>query len=219
MKLRKRADFGLFITIEGGEGSGKTTLIERLYEFLTNEKSRVVVRSFEPGGTPFGQKLRKLLLEEKDALIAPRAELFLFLSDRAHHVQTLIKPSLEQDMVVLCDRFTDSSLAYQGAARDDEDLKELARTCLFAAGNMVPDITFYLDLDPKEGLARIKGDKDRLESEALSFHEKVREGYLNLAKKDSGRIKVLDATKSQDEVFSEAVEHLTELLKATDATI
>ena len=205
----KRSDRGLFITIEGGEGSGKSTLIERIYTHLNFDGKVSVVKTFEPGGTPFGNLVREILLEKHEVQMSGKSELLLFLADRAHHVQSLINPSLEQDKIVLCDRFTDSSLAYQGGAREIAQVDpKLEEVCLFATGGLVPDITFYLDIDPKIGLGRITGGKDRLEKEHLTFHRRVRETYLMLAKKHSSRIVVLDALKSMDSVFEEAIEKL-----------
>ena len=213
-----RTDLGTFITIEGGEGSGKSTLIERLFSFLNEEKEGEVVKTFEPGGTPFGEHVRELLLEKHEVQMSPKSELFLFLSDRAHHVESLIKPSLEKGMIVLCDRFTDSSLAYQGGAREIAQIDEkLEEVCLFATGGLVPDITFFLDLDPERGLSRITGGRDRLESEHLNFHKRVRESYLMLAKKYPERYCVLDALKSSDEVFEQALSEI-KLKKICSAT-
>ncbi len=206
---------GLFVTIEGGEGSGKSTLIDRLYTYLIQEENLSVVKTFEPGGTPFGKLVREILLEKHDVQMSGKSELLLFLSDRAHHVETLIKPALEKGMVVLCDRFTDSSLAYQGGARQIAKIDpKMEEVCLFATGGLVPDITFYLDIEPQEGLARIKRGKDRLEKEHLSFHERVRENYLLLAQKHPERIVVLDATKSTDEVYQAALKKLEETYHA-----
>jgi dTMP kinase len=196
---------GLFITVEGGEGTGKSTLVKSLYDYLTDVKERFVVKTFEPGSTTLGKEIRNILLHRKELIISSRSELFLFLADRAHHVEMLIKPAINEGLIVICDRFTDSSIAYQGAAREISDLDELEEICLFGANGLVPDITFFLDLDPKIGLARIKGEKDRLEEEALSFHERVRNGYLTLASKHEDRIYKLDASKKPEEVFKDAV--------------
>lgn len=196
---------GLFITVEGGEGTGKSTLIKSLYDYLTDVKERFVVKTFEPGSTTLGKEIRNILLHRKELIISSRSELFLFLADRAHHVEILIKPAIEEELIVLCDRFTDSSIAYQGAAREVADVDELEEICLFATDGLVPDLTFFLDLDPKIGLARIKGEKDRLEEEELAFHERVREGYLALYERHKDRICKLDAAKTQEEVFKDAV--------------
>lgn len=209
----KRDGSGLFVTIEGGEGSGKSTLIDRLYTYLTEVKQAFVVKTFEPGGTPFGQMVRELLLEKHEVHMSAKAELLLFLADRAHHIQTLIKPALEEDMIVLCDRFTDSSLAYQGGARQlaQEGVK-LEEICLFATGGLIPDVTFYLDIDPEIGLARIKRGKDRLEKEHLLFHQQVRENFLILAKTYPQRIVVLDGSAHPDEVFNQAIKTLKDVI-------
>ena len=210
---KNKGDQGFFLTIEGGEGTGKSTLIDSLYHFL-KEEGREVVKSFEPGGTELGQKIRDVLLMQKTISIAPRSELLLFLADRAHHVESLIKPALEEDKVVLCDRFTDSSIAYQGAARKlILDKEDLYTTCLFATDGLIPDLTFYLDLDPEVGLARIAGNKDRLESEEIAFHKRVREGYLELMRSSPNRIFLLDANRPPAEVFEKAKNKLLEVMK------
>lgn len=199
---------GLFITVEGGEGTGKSTLVNSLYNYLTNEKERFVVKTFEPGATVLGKEIRQILLHRKELIITGKSELFLFLADRAHHVETLIKPALNEDMIVICDRFIDSSIAYQGAARGAFDLDEVEEICLFATGGLVPDLTFYLDLDPKIGLSRIKGEKDRLEKEVIEFHERVRAGYLTLSERHKDRMYVLDASKPPQVVFENALKEL-----------
>lgn len=200
--------------MEGGERSGKSTLLQKLYTYLTEVENRHVVKSFEPGGTPFGKTIRQLLLKQDDVMISPRAELMLFLADRAHHVDTLIKPALREGAIVLCDRFTDSSIAYQGAARNvTSDPDALEEICLFATGGLVPDLTFYLDLDPEIGLARIQDGKDRMEKETLDFHRRVRKGYLALAEDNANRFHILNASKTADEVFEKALAILKEVMK------
>ena len=193
----------LFITLEGGEGAGKTTLIEGLARHFEKQGRKVVITR-EPGATPLGVKIRHLLLHEKDAP-AKRAELFLFLADRAEHVEKLIRPALERGEVVISDRFFDSTLAYQGAARNFP-LETLREMNLFATGGLIPDRTFFLDLDPKIGLKRAQnvGEKDRLESENLQFHEDVRSGFQSLANQEN-RVKTLDATLSPEKVLKEAI--------------
>lgn len=199
---------GFFITVEGGEGTGKSTLVNSLYDYLTTEKERFVVKTFEPGSTNFGKEIRNILLHRKELIITGKSELFLFLADRAHHIETLIRPALNENLVVISDRFTDSSIAYQGAARGIADLDKLEEICLFATDGLVPDLTLYLDLDPKIGLARIKGEKDRLEKEVIEFHQRVREGYLALTERHKDRIHRIDASKSPEVVFEEALKVL-----------
>jgi len=201
----------VFITIEGGEGAGKTTLQNRLYDHLI-ASGKQVVKTREPGGTPLGQEIRRLILHGQEFEIKSRTELFLFLADRAQHVEGVIKPALEQGKIVLCDRFTDSTLAYQGLARG-HSTDRLEELCHFAAGGLVPDLTFFIDLDPPEGLRRVienRGDTfDRIENEALNFHVKVREAFLALSERDPHRFTVLNGNKSADEVFHAAVAALT----------
>lgn len=202
--MRKHS--GFFLTIEGGEGTGKSTLVDRLYGYLTRE-GQSVVKTREPGGTPFGVKVRELLLQENGVSITARAELFLFLADRAHHVETLIKPALQADKIVICDRFNDSSIAYQGAARK-MSVDQLDEVCLFASDHLVPDLTFYLDLDPEIAFTRIKRGMDRMEKEKLDFHKRVRAGYLTLARENPERIFVIDAGDSPEKVFENALKQL-----------
>lgn len=190
---------GLFITFEGCEGAGKSTLILRVFDALV-KRGLDVIKTREPGGSIVGQQIRKLLLESKS--LSPRTEVLLFLADRAEHVHSVIKPALEMDKVILCDRYTDSTLAYQGAARD-LDVTDL---CSFAAYDLEPHLTLYLDIDPQLGLSRIQRKKDRMETEGSHFHHKVREGFLSLAKKHPKRIATLDASLSQEEVFKLAME-------------
>ena len=161
---------GLLITFEGGEGAGKTTLIEKLYEDL-KQRGCSVIKTREPGGTEIGKEVRNWLLHSRNVPLGKRTELLLFLADRAQHVDELILPALSQGAIVLCDRFNDSSVAYQGGARgiDLESVKEL---CAFACDRLVPDLTLYLDLDPEIGFARnqkSRQGKDRIESETLAF--------------------------------------------------
>lgn len=205
-------DAGFFLSIEGCEGTGKSTLVEGLFTYLSETQNCQVIKTREPGGTFFGKKVRDLLLNQ-DIFIDSRAELFLFLADRSHHVETLIKPALRQNQIVICDRFTDSSIAYQGAARNTQDLDLLQLVCNFATSDLQPDLTFYLDLDPEIGLTRIKRDKDRLENENLDFHRRVRRGYLELAHKEPNRIFLLDASQNPKAVLEGAIEKLRKVIK------
>lgn len=207
-----RKNKGLFITFEGGEGVGKTTLIERLYEHL-NEKGFSVFKTREPGGTDFGYHVREILLHHDGYSFGKKSELFLFLADRAQHVEEKIVPHLEENYIVLCDRFNDSSLAYQGAARSVDE--ELLRTfCHFAASGLKPDLTLFLDLDPAIGLERSSRSKkigdshDRIEREELAFHTKVREAFLNFAEKEPERFRVVNASLGSEEVFKKAMDEI-----------
>lgn len=203
-----------FISFEGGEGAGKTTLINNLSKAL-QEKGRGVVVTREPGATPLGEKIRELLLEKSSYFpITPMAELLLFLSDRAQHIEQVIKPSLAKEKIILCDRFNDSTIAYQGGARG-LGIEKIQSLCKDVCGETQPDLTFFLDVDPTVGLNRAKGQQrvlDRLEKEHLDFHIKVREAFLILARQDSQRIVVLDASQAPDTLYNHALKVLDERL-------
>lgn len=187
----------MFITLEGPEGAGKSTVAKGLAEALTQE-GHTVCRTREPGSGDIGSKIRTLLLNTDGT--SPKCELFLFLADRAQHVETVVKPALAAGQIVLCDRFADSTVVYQGYARGfDKDL--LRQWNDFATGSLRPDITLLLDLPAEEGVARVRV-KDRLDSEPLEFHEKVRNGFLAEAKLDSTRWVVIDARNDPDTVLS-----------------
>lgn len=194
----------MFITFEGGDGAGKSTVISRVKEQFERLGKKVVLTR-EPGGVPLAEEIRKWLLHSPFAL-SSRAELFLFLAARAQHVDEKIKPALALGYVVLCDRFTDSTLAYQGFARE-LGIEVLRPLCAQATGGLEPNLTFYLDLDPRIGLARAQGG-DRMEGETLHFHEKVRRGFLRLAEQSPERIRVIDASKSPDEVFNQVMSYV-----------
>ncbi|HTZ43764.1 MAG TPA: dTMP kinase [Jatrophihabitans sp.] len=189
----------LFIAFEGGEGSGKSTQIVRLRDSLTAAGHRVFA-THEPGATSVGKAIRALLLDT-DEPITPRSEALLFAADRAHHVETELRPRLAAGEHVLCDRYIDSSVAYQGAGRT-LSTDEVARLSEWATGGLRPDLTVLLDLDPAVGLARAgsRAGHDRLEREELDFHQRVRAGFLALAERDPARYLVLDATRSVDEL-------------------
>jgi dTMP kinase len=211
MSLKKR----LFFTFEGGEGAGKTTLIEKIYSSLL-QKGFLVLKTREPGGTKLSEAIRTLVLDRKDfSFFSSRAELCLYLAARAQQVEEIILPALEQGKIVLCDRFNDSTIAYQGYGRG-LPIEEVSHFCAFASKNLVPDLTFFLDLDPKKGLERVrhvshKKEYDRIESESALLHQKVREGYYVLAKKEK-RFRLLDASLSPEEVFSLAWKEIESLL-------
>lgn len=203
---------GLFITFEGGEGAGKTTLITQIAHELTS-LGLTVVRAREPGGTELGEQIREILLH-KQGHLSPYAELSLFLASRAQHIYEVIGPALKKGYVVLCDRFNDSSIAYQGAARG-LGMENVAEFCNFISQGLEPNLTFYLDVAPEAGLARALKDRpqDRIESEALSFHQKIREAYRLLHTKHPKRLQLIDASMSPAAVFEESMKFITTLLK------
>jgi dTMP kinase len=187
---------GLFLVFEGGEGAGKSTQARALGDWLT-ARGFEVVRTREPGATPLGSRIRSLLLDHSDDAPSARAEALLYAADRAHHVATVIRPALARGAVVLCDRYVDSSLAYQGAGRElaPEDVEWLSR---WATAGLVPDLVFLLDVDPTIGLTRVenRGEADRLEAESIEFHSRVRRAFLDRAATDPRRYLVLDASAS-----------------------
>jgi dTMP kinase len=165
------------------------------------KQGKKVLKTRAPGGTQVGSAIRDVLLHIQG--LSSRAELFLFLADRSEHVDKVILPALQSGTLVLCDRFNDSTLAYQGGARgfDEEQVRKL---CAFATQDLQPDLTLYLDIDPQLGLSRVRRSKDRIESEQITFHEKIRQVYLKIAKKEPDRFHVLDASKAPEEVYKEA---------------
>lgn len=196
-----------FITFEGGDGTGKTTQIRALGEYLT-AKGRPCLLTREPGGTALGGLIRKVLLETGDHQIAPPAELFLYLADRAQHVREIVLPAVQGGKIVLCDRFTDSTVAYQGYGRGI-DLGLLRKLNDVADQGCRPDLTFLLDCPVDVGLARTarRGPKrssaDRFEREDMEFHEKVRAGFLEMARAEPKRFRVIDALRPIDEIALE----------------
>ncbi len=209
---------GHFISMEGIEGSGKSTVAGRLQEILEGSGYDVLLTR-EPGGTRISEKLRELLLDPSNTDIFPVTELFLYLASRAQIVDEVINPALEEGKIVICDRFMDASVAYQGWARGlGEELVEKLNAV--AVRETVPEVTFLLDLPVGVGFERgpvrrdMEGvaEKDRLEREDLSFHEKVREGYLRLAERHRERVIVIDASRSIDAVVGDVVEGISRRL-------
>lgn len=186
---------GVFITFEGPEGSGKSTQIRRLAAWLRRRGRRVLVLR-EPGGTPLGERLRRVLLSRSTWNINPRADAFLYMTARAQLVEAVILPALARGVVVLCDRFLDSTLAYQGYG-SGLDVDVLRRMGKVTTQGLAPDLTLLLDLPPAVGLRRIRGAKDRIERRAASFHARVRRGFLALARREPKRFRVLDARQPQ----------------------
>lgn len=204
---------GLFITVEGTDGCGKSTQLRMVAKHLKSHGYQIRVFK-DPGGTTIGEEIRQILLTEKrrrDPLDSI-AEALLYLASRRILVSRLIKPALTLGKIVLCDRFTDSTLAYQGFGRG-LFLPELRTLCSFASGGLKPDLTFLLDIDPAVGLTRVKGI-DRIEALGLAFQQKVRQGYLKLARQEPGRIKVVSSDGSPGEVFSRILPYLTKLKPA-----
>jgi dTMP kinase len=198
----------MFITFEGIEGSGKSTQIGLLEEWL-QERGRTVLRTLEPGGSRLGKDLRGILLDVANTDLSSEAELFLYLADRAQHVRQVVRPALEAGQVVLCDRYADSTVAYQGYGRG-LDPKLLHQFNDVAVAGLWPDRTYLLDLPPEVGLRRAfarneeqrkTASEGRFEAESLSFHHRVREGYLTLAALHKQRYVLLDATRSVHEIF------------------
>lgn len=201
---------GLFLCFEGGDGAGKSTQVRLLTEHLTARGGDVLVTR-QPGGTELGARIRELVLHGDH--VSPRAEALLFAADKAHHVDELIRPALAAGRVVITDRYTDSSIAYQGAGRDlgAEEIRELQH---WAVGGLFPDLTVVLDVSPEVGRARRGDVHDRLESEADAFHAAVRQGFLDLAERDPDRYLVIDAGLPPDEIHALVVVGLDALLGA-----
>lgn len=199
---------GLFLAFEGGDGAGKSTQLGLLRTWL-QELGHTVVVTREPGGTPFGRHVRDLVLHGEH--VAPRAEALLFAADRAHHVETLVRPALERGEVVLTDRYLDSSVAYQGAGRDlgADEVRDLS---LWATGGLLPDLTVVLDVAPQTGRDRRAGTHDRLESEPDDFHGRVRRHFLDLAAREPSRYLVLAADRSREDIHAAVRERVGALL-------
>jgi len=204
---------GLFITLEGGDGSGKSTQFVRLVGFLT-AAGHTVVESREPGGTELGLELREIVLHRRGHIV-PRAEALIYAADRAQHIATVVRPALERGEVVIQDRYLDSSVAYQGVGRV-LDAQEVRSLSLWATEGLLPDLTVLLDLDPAVGRTRLDEARtryDRLEAEAAEFHERVRAAYLGLAEAEPDRFLVLDAGDPVDAVAAAIRDRVSDLLK------
>ena len=207
---------GVFITFEGGDGSGKSTQIQSVREWFES-RGREVIVTREPGGTELGTEIRRLVQNGPEDVDA-RTEALLYAADRAYHVATVIAPALERGAVVLGDRYIDSSLAYQGAARS-LGVDEIASLSAWATRGLYPSLTFLLDLPPEVGARRRTDAPDRMERESMDFHERVRHEYLRLADAEPDRIVVIDAVGTVDEVFSEIRGVLVERFEGGSVTI
>ena len=209
----------MFITFEGIEGSGKSTQIKMLETWL-EERGKTVLRTLEPGGSRLGKTLRKILLDMASTDLSKEAELFLYLADRSQHVRQVVRPALDEGWVVICDRFADSTVVYQGYGRG-MDPKQLHAFNEIAVQGLWPDKTFLLDLPPEIGLKRAftrneeqlkTASEGRFEAESLDFHNRVREGYLTWAALHKDRYVVLDAVKSPDEIFEDIKKDLEKVV-------
>ena len=203
---------GLFITFEGGDGSGKTTQINLLASWLESEGHTVVITR-EPGGTDLGTELRNIILH-REGFIAPRAEALLYAADRSHHIHTLVRPALKRGEIVVQDRYLDSSVAYQGAGRV-LDPTEVRNISVWATENLMPDLTVVLDVPAsvaKERQAAGERQYDRLEAEAEDFHTRVRESYLALAAEEPHRFLVIDGESTIEEIHQAIVDKVSDLL-------
>lgn len=211
---------GFFITFEGIEGSGKSTQIVLLATYLMAHKKSIALTR-EPGGTAIGDQVRKILLDPANNALVPRAELLLYAAGRAQHLEELIRPELKAGKVVLCDRFSDATLAYQGYGRglDLEIIRALDR---IVTDGMRPDLTVLLDIDAAAGLSRARGRNSsrglegeaRFENEDLAFHERVRQGYRDLARREPDRFRLVDASAKPDEVQNRIRKIVDEALQA-----
>ena len=194
---------GLFITFEGGDGCGKTTQIKLLDEYLQSKGYKTLLTR-EPGSKGLGIKLREILLNY-DGEVSPVCESFLFLADRAQHVDCIIKPALEEGVIVLCDRHTDSTVAYQGYGRG-LDLEQIHDLNKIATSGLKPDLTIVLDVDVETSQKRVGTEKDRMESSGIEFFERVRKGFLEIAKQEPERVKVVDSKQSIEDIHKQILE-------------
>ncbi|WP_199910000.1 dTMP kinase [Paenibacillus sp. CAA11] len=206
---------GVFITLEGGDGSGKTSMLPLLESWLQERKQPYMITR-EPGGIRIAEGIREIILNPLHTEMDIRTEALLYAAARSQHLAEKVLPALQEGKIVLCDRFIDSSLAYQGYARG-LGLKEVLDINMFAAGGRFPDLTFYLDIEPEIGLARIRSAEgrhvDRLDLEAIDFHHKVREGYRKVLEMYPERMVVIDAARTQSEVCQEITGYLETFLK------
>ncbi|MBP5694172.1 MAG: dTMP kinase [Bacilli bacterium] len=204
----------MFITFEGPDGSGKSTVIKTIYQRLLDEKFDILLTR-EPGGTAIAEKIRNIILDNENTALDPRAEALLYAASRRQHLVEKIWPALKEGKIVLCDRYLDSSLAYQGGGRD-LGVENVLNINLFATENTFPDLTIFFNVSPEVGLSRVSQDKkrvaDRLDNESSNFHDKVYETFIELTKKYKDRIVVIDASAPLEEVIENTYKILKEKL-------
>jgi len=200
---------GIFISFEGPDGAGKTTALKKLMPLLQARTNQEVVLSREPGGSPISEQIRKIILDIHDEEMDSRTEALLYAAARRQHLIDVILPTLQANKIMLSDRFVDSSIAYQGGGRQI-GMKEVAEINDFAIDGHLPDLTIYFDVTPEVGLARIKKDHegamDRLELEAISFHNRVHDSYMKIVKANPDRIKKINAEQAPEQVVADALE-------------
>lgn len=202
---------GLFISIEGPDGSGKSTQIENIRKFFA-DKNIDILYTREPGGTEIGEQIRKILLDKGSVNMNYMTEALLYAASRAQHVAQVIKPALREGRIVVCDRFVDSSIAYQGYGRNLGESVSVING--YAVDGCMPDVTFFMKIDPSVGIERIRQDmQDRLDAEKETFHRAVYQGYLELEKENPDRIVGIDANRSIEEIKKEICFKLEELLR------
>ena len=203
---------GKFITLEGSEGSGKSTQSALIYDHL-KKQGKDVVQLREPGGVKISEAIRNLLLDVKNEAMGNECETLLYMAARAQVVKEMIAPALKAGKIIICDRFLDSTIVYQGFGHgmDIEFIKKLGA---FATGGIKPDLTLLFDIDTKEGLSRTNAKKDRIELRPLDYHERVRRGYLELAKREPERIKVIKVDAPKEEIFKRVRAHIDKVVKS-----
>ncbi|TCS88754.1 dTMP kinase [Keratinibaculum paraultunense] len=210
---------GIFIALEGPDGSGKSTIMKLLNDYFTERNIDVIVTR-EPGGTEIGEEIRRIILDNRYDNMLPETEALLYAASRGQHVHEKILPALNEGKIVICERFILSSLAYQGVGRN-LGIKEVKMINDFAIKGIRPDLTLFFSVDPEITLKRkiyIKGG-DRLEREGYEFHNKVYEGYMKLLKMNPANVKIIDATKSIEEVFKQSIYYIENILKTKEAEI
>ncbi len=211
---------GLFVTFEGPDGSGKTSVIEAVLKEIEKITQREVLHTREPGGSVISENIRKIILDTDHTEMDARTEALLYAASRRQHITEIIRPALSKGKLVLCDRFVDSSLVYQGYARGI-GIDEVRQLNHFATEGLIPELTIYLDIDAEEGLRRIQENRketqyDRLDQEELVFHEKVREGYHKIYREADERVQVIDASQPLEQVIDSVMKIIQSFLQERD---